>query len=267
MKIISEFIKSIYNNRNLIYAIAKRDVESRYKGTILGLLWAMVTPLIAMSIYIFVFGTIFNAKWVKGEDGVQYVLLLYMGLIIFNCFSECINRAPMLVLSNSNYVKKIIFPLEVLSVSSALSSLFQVGLSMIIWLIIYLFAFGSLNLTVLFAPIILIELAMLCVGIGLILSSVGVFVRDLTQIMSSITSMLLFLSPVLYPVSSIPEEYRGWIYLNPLVQIIESIRLVMFYGKVPDPYLMLSSMFIQIIIFLMGIYWFQKTKKGFADVM
>ena len=226
---------SLLRNRELIKASAKREVLGRYRGSALGLLWSFFNPLLMLTIYTFVFSVVFNARWnTASESKTEFALVLFSGLIVFNLFAECINRAPSLILSNVNYVKKVVFPLEILPAVALLSSLFHAGVSLAVWLLAYSVLVGLPHATALYLPLIVIPYLLFIMGLCWVLASFGVYLRDVTQFISILTTALMFLSPVFYPATNLPEAYRSWLYLNPLTAVIEQTRAVLYWGKSPD---------------------------------
>ncbi len=180
-------------------------------------------------VYTFVFSVVFKARWSSGSDSkAEFALVLFAGLMVFNLFSECINRAPGLILSNVNYVKKVVFPLEILPFVTLLSALFHMGVSLVVWLLAYVILIGPPHLTVLYLPLILLPLALLIMGLSWALASLGVYLRDVSQLIGVVTMSLMFLSPIFYPVTALPQTYRYLLYLNPLTTVIEQARAVLY---------------------------------------
>jgi lipopolysaccharide transport system permease protein len=188
-------------------------------------------------------------------------------LIVFNLFSECIIRAPNLVLANPNYVKKVVFPLEILPFVSLLSAVYHASVSLVIWVGAYLVLVGMPHPTILFAPIVLIPLALFIMGVSWALASLGVFLRDISQVMGFLVLALMFLSPVFYPATSIPESYQSLFYMNPLTPVIEMSRAALYDGKSPDPTVIAICFVTACFAAWIGFACFQKTRKGFADVL
>lgn len=265
---IHEMFLSLWRSRELIKASTKREVVGRYRGSFFGLFWSFFNPLFMLTVYTFVFSEIFKARWsAGGESKMEFALLLFAGLIIFNLFAECINRAPGLILSNVNYVKKVIYPLEILPFVAFLSNLYHALVSLIVWIIAYSWFFGFPHITILYFPLLVIPLGLFILGVSWALASLGVFLRDISQFVLVLTTMLMFMSPIFYPVTAIPEGYRNILYLNPLTTIIEQVRDILFWGKSPD-FMMLSAYWgISLVTAWIGFAWFQKTRRGFADVM
>ena len=263
-----ELIASLWRNRNLIQAMVKREVLGRYRGSALGVLWSFFNPVFMLIVYTFVFSVVFRARWNSGSDSkTEFALVLFAGLIVFNLFAEAINRAPALIISNVNYVKKVVFPLEVLPWISLGSAFFHFLISLSVWLIGYFLLFGIPPLTVVYLPLILLPLVLLTMGLSWLLASLGVFLRDVTQLIGIVTSVLMFLSPIFYPVSALPEQYQNLIFMNPLTVVIEQVRAVLFWGKNPEFGALALYFVISAITAWLGFAWFQKTRKGFADVL
>uniref|UniRef100_UPI003341009C ABC transporter permease n=1 Tax=Castellaniella defragrans TaxID=75697 RepID=UPI003341009C len=263
-----EMVASLWRNRRLILALAKREVIGRYRGSMLGLLWSFFNPVFMLAVYTFVFSVVFKVRWSGGsESRAEFALILFAGMIVFNLFAECFNRSPSLVLSNANYVKKVIFPLEVLPWVAIGSALFHALISAFVWLIFYAIVIGPPHFTVLLLPFVLFPLILLIVGLGWGLASLGVYLRDISQLVGILTTVLMFLSPIFFPIEALPEKYRPLLVLNPLAPAISQIREILYWGTVPDPgrYLMyLAGCFFAAVL---GFAWFQKTRKGFADVI
>lgn len=263
-----EMFASLWRNRELIKASTKREVLSRYRGSFLGLLWPFFNPLFMLAVFTFVFSVIFQARWGGGSDSkIEFALLLFAGLIIFNLFAECINRAPSLILSNTNYVKKVVFPLDILPFVSLLSALFHTLISLGVWLIAYYLFFGVPHLTVLYLPLVLLPFCLFLMGLSWALASLGVYLRDVSQFIGVITTAIMFLSPIFYPASAFPENYRYILYVNPLTTVVELARDVMFWGKTPGTLILGGYWLVTLGIAWLGFAWFQKTRKGFADVL
>ncbi|MCX9465704.1 ABC transporter permease, partial [Vibrio cholerae] len=190
-------ITVLWSNKELIKALVKRDILGRYRGSILGILWSFFNPLFMLAVYTFVFSEVFNARWGAGTDSkAEFALILFAGMLMFNLFSETINQAPNIILSNANYVKKVVFPLEILPVVNLLSSLFNTGISLIVWILAYTILIGIPHASLLLIPFILIPYVLFILGLGWIISSLGVYLRDVSQIIGVLTTVLMFMSGV-----------------------------------------------------------------------
>ncbi|MBG6219134.1 MULTISPECIES: ABC transporter permease [unclassified Janthinobacterium] len=263
-------VKSLWRNRQLAMQMTKREVVGRYKGSAMGLAWSFFNPVFMLLVYTFVFSEIFKSRWNGlGGDGTktQFAIVLFVGMIVQGLFSEMLNRAPTLILGNANYVKKVVFPIEILPVVNMGAALFHSLVSIVVLLMAFGIFNGYLQWTAIFIPLVLLPLVILTLGIVWILASLGVFLRDVGQFIGVITTVLMFLAPVFYPVSAVPVSLKPLIMANPLTFIIEQARDVLVWGHMPDWYGLLAYAAVAILIALIGFIWFQKTRKGFADVL
>lgn len=259
---------SLRQHRRLIVSLIQREVLIRYQGSLLGLLWSFFNPVLMLAVYTFVFSVVFKARWAGGSDSkTEFALVLFAGLMVFGLFSECVNRSPSLVVSNVNYVKKVIFPLEILPVVAMGAACFHLLISLTVWLIFYSIFFGIPPATIFYLPAVLLPLVLLSLGLSWLLASLGVFIRDIHQVVGVAVSVLTFLSPVFYPIVALPEDFRAVVQLSPLTQVIEQSRDAMIWGKHLDWQSWLIYFLISGLIAWLGFAWFQKTRKGFADVL
>lgn len=259
--------KSLWRHRQLILQMMRREVVGRYKGSVMGLAWSFFNPVFMLIVYTFVFSVIFKSRWGVDESRTLFAVVLFVGLIVLNLFSEVVNRAPSLILSNVNYVKKVVFPLEILPVVAIGAALFHALISLGVLLLAFMLFNGFVHWTVIFVPLILLPLIILTLGVSWLLAAIGVFLRDIGQTIAILTTVLMFLSPVFYPVTAVPEGFRPFIMANPLTFIIEQAREVLIWGRLPDWFgLGLYTIIVSIIAWL-GYALFQKMRKGFADVL
>lgn len=263
-----EMLTSFLRHRGLIKELVKREVIGRYKGSFMGILWSFFNPIFMLTVYTFVFSVVFKARWSANSDSKgEFALVLFSGLIIFNIFAECINKAPTVILYNANYVKKVVFPLEILPFVSLGAALFHGLISLLVWLAVYIFLFGPPPVTALYLPLIILPFSLFVLGLSWTLSALGVYLRDISQFIGIVTTAILFMSPIFYPISSIPESYRQLLYMNPLTWVIEEGRNVLFWGAAPNPTVLSICTVSAIMIAWFGFALFQKTRKGFADVI
>jgi lipopolysaccharide transport system permease protein len=259
---------ALIRHRDLVWQLTKRDVVGRYRGSVMGLSWSLFHPLLMLAVYTFVFSGIFRARWGGAVDRTtDFAVILFVGMLIHGLFAECVNRAPALVLSNPNFVKKVVFPLEVLPWVSMGSALFHMAAGLVV-----LFAFlglGSLDLpaTAILFPLVLLPFVFFTMGVSWFLGATGVFLRDLSHVTGLVTSVLLFLSPVFYPVSAVPEAYQPLLRLNPLTFVIEQSRDVLIWGTAPYWIGLGAYAAAGYLVAVGGFWWFQKTRRGFADVL
>ena len=263
-------IASFWRNHSLIYTLSKRQVVGYYRGSYLGILWSFFNPLLMLVVYTFVFGYIFKSRWIpESNSRSEFALVLFAGLLIFNIFSECLTQAPKLILNNFNYVKKVVFPLDILPWVNLYSALFHGFISLLVWLLAYCLLFGAPHLTVLCLPLIILPFCMMLMGFSWVLASLGVYLRDIGQFIGIVVNAMMFLSPIFYPITSLPEQYRSWIYLNPLTIPIQLTRDFLFWGERPDLHIEMLLMYygVAVAVAYLGFFCFQKTRKGFADVL
>ena len=262
--------RSLWRNRQLIIQMTRREVAGRYKGSALGLAWSFSNPVFMLVVYTFVFSEIFKSRWggVGGDESkTQFAVILFVGMIVMGLFTEVLNRAPSLIISNVNYVKKVVFPIEILPVIAMGAALFHSFISFGVLLTAFALFNGYLHWTVIFAPLVLLPLVILTLGLGWMLASLGVFLRDVGQTISLITTVLMFLTPVFYPITAVPERFRPFIMANPLTFIIGQAREVLIWGHMPNWIGLGIYTLIATVFAWAGYAWFQKTRKGFADVL
>jgi lipopolysaccharide transport system permease protein len=248
--------------------LIKREVVGRYRGSVMGLMWSFFNPVLMLAVYTFVFSVVFKARWMGGSDSkTEFALVLFAGLMVFNLFAECVNRAPSLILGNVNYVKKVIFPLELLPVIAFGSAAFHFLVSLLVWLIFFSIFFGTPASTIFWLPLVLIPLVLSTLGLSWLLASLGVYLRDVAQMIGVLTTILMFLSPIFYPVGALPAEYHVFMNINPLTFVVEQARDVMIFGRPMNGLSWLVQLVFSSLFAWLGFAWFQKTRKGFADVL
>jgi lipopolysaccharide transport system permease protein len=262
-------VKSLWRHRQLIMQMTRRDVVGRYKGSAMGLAWSFFNPVFMLTVYTFVFSVIFKSRWgVGGEESkTQFAVVLFVGMIVHSLFAEVLNRAPSLILGNVNYVKKVVFPIEILPVIAMGAALFHSLISLGVLLAAFVLFNGYLQWTAIFAPLVILPMLILTLGLAWMLASLGVFLRDVGQTIGIITTVMLFLAPVFYPITALPEEMRPWLMANPLTFIIEQMREVLIWGHLPNWLGLGVYTLVATAIAWAGYAWFQKTRKGFADVL
>lgn len=266
---LHEMFASLWRNRQLIMQLTRRDVLGRYRGSLLGLAWSFFNPLFMLAVYTFVFSVVFKARWGVGEPDsrMQFALILFAGVIVHSLLAEGINKAPLLILGHANYVKRVVFPLEILPWVVLGSSLFHAAVSLVILLIAQAAFGGGVPATAVLLPLVLLPMLPVAMGCAWWLAATGVFVRDIAQMTGLLTTVLMFLSPVFYPLSSLPEPMRKWLYLNPLTFIIEQARAVLFTGVQPHWTGLLLYLLVGMAVAALGFRWFQMSRPGFADVV
>jgi lipopolysaccharide transport system permease protein len=267
---VGAMLSSLFRNRQLIGQMTRREIVGRYRGSVMGLAWSFVNPVFMLAVYTLVFSEVFKSRWqgaADPESKTQFAIVLFVGLIILSIVSEVLNRAPGLIVSNANFVKKVVFPVEILPVVSMGTALFHAMASIAVLLLALLLFNGELAWTVILLPLVLLPLVLLILGISWMLASLGVFIRDVGQTIGIFTSVLMFVSPVFYPLSAVPERFRPFLQLNPLTFIIEQAREVVVWGHTPDWQGLALYGLVAALVAWAGFAWFQKTRKGFADVL
>ncbi len=253
--------------RGLVFELTKREFSGRYRGSFGGALWSFVQPLLLLAVYTIFFGVFLATRWGGTGGTVEYAFILFAGLIVFNAFAECLGRAPTLITAHPGYVKKVVFPLELLPCVSALTALFNALISVVVWFIGYILLFGAPKPTASLLPLVLLCFLPVLLGIGWLVSAVGVLVRDVNQLTGIVSHVLLFLTPIFYSPDIVPEPLRALLLINPLTFVVEQARDVLFFGRLPDvpglaAYFLLSSLFAGISFLL-----FQRLRPVFADLV
>jgi lipopolysaccharide transport system permease protein len=264
------FVRSLWGHGNLILQFTVREVQGRYKASSLGLLWSFLHPLLLLLIYTFVFGVVFQARWPhlqRTGDLAEFALVLFCGLIPFNLLAECVSRASSLVITVPSYVRKIPFPLEILPVSAVGSACFHAAVSLGALVAMRLVTQGAIAPTLVLVPLVLLPLLFLCLGLTWFVASLVVFLRDVGHVVPLALQVLLFATPIFYPLDAVPERFQPMLRCNPLALIVEDFRRVVLWDLPPDWGRLAGSAFVGAVVMLLGYAWFMKTKRGFADVL
>ena len=258
----------LLKHRELLWGLVKRDFIGRYKGSMLGIAWALFNPLLMLAIYTIVFSVAFKARWGSAEENhATFAIILFSGMIIQNLFAECLNRAPSLILVHANYVKKVIFPIEILPWVVLFSALMHFVVSFFVLVLFCLLIKMPIYWGVLYLPIILLPLVLILMGCSWAFSALGVYLRDLPQIVTVLTTISLFLAPIFYPMEALPKLFQAFITWNPVTLPVIEIRDVMLWGKPIDWFDWSVSFAISLGVCFIGFWLFQKTRRGFADVL
>ena len=264
-KLLNPFLalRIVLENKYLFNQLVRRNIELKYKGSNLGLIWSIVRPLMMLCVYTFVFTFVFKARWGIDAEGGRgaFALILFCGLAMFNIFSESVNSSSRLITANQNFVKKIIFPLEILPLAQVTSCIVLNGVWFLLLFIGTVAVLKTLSWTMLLLPLTLIPLALFTTGICLFISSLGVYLRDIPHLVSVVMQILFFMTPIFYPLTRVPEKYRWILQLNPLALIVEETRKIFLYGQTPN-WLFIGICFaVGILTLQLGLIWFMKTKK------
>ena len=261
--------RQIIKNWTLLRQLVVRNIASRYRGSMLGLVWSFAQPLLMLCVYTFVFSVVFKIRWGTVADSSKgpFPIIMFCGMALYTVFAESVSANCGIIVSNSNFVKKVIFPLEILPVAQTVAS-FTLGLAWFLLLFLgAVFFFDGAGLTMLLLPLILIELFLFTLGISYFVASLGVYVRDTAYVVGVVLQILFFMTPIFYSISQVPEKYRWLLQLNPLTTMIEEARKVFLFGQLPDWNFLGISFLISVVVCQLGVAWFTKTKKGFSDVL
>jgi lipopolysaccharide transport system permease protein len=264
----SSYVATIARYRDLIAQLVRHEFHNRFRGTTLGVLWAVINPLLTVLTFAFVFGTVFQSRWGGVAPSTEnFVIIVLVGMAIHGILAEALGRAPAAIVAQPAFVKKVVFPLEILPIVVTANAVLNAVITLLVVLAARVFVAGSLDATVLLLPIVLLPYIVFITGVVLFVSAIGVYIRDMTQIVSLLTMLTLFLAPVFYPVSAVPQTYRYLLYLNPLTFIIEQTREVMLFGHMPDWLGLAIYTALAFLFAWLGYCWFQKSRNGFADVI
>lgn len=251
----------------LLWQLSKRDVASRYRGAGLGVAWAVITPLLQVTLYTFLFVYVFKSRWSGNDSTAFYGTVIFSGLIAHGFLSEVMGRAVSCVVSQSGLVKKVVFPLTVLPTVVVVSGLFHTILSLLVLGFILVVQGVELTATVIALPLVFLPFALFCLGLSWALAALGVYLRDMVQLISWLVSALLFTSPILYPRDTLPGWTQPWLLLNPLTFVVEQLREVLLWGHWPNWSGLAIYSGISLVVAWVGWQCFVKTSKGFADVL
>ena len=253
---------------SLTLELTKRDVLGRYRGSSFGLLWSLISPFFMLLVYSFAFGFVMKARWPQSENGeAHYSVILFVGLIVHGFFAECLNRSPFLITGNVNFVKRVIFPLEILPWPMMISALFHAFMNTIVFLLLHALLDHSLVWTTLLLPVVLFPLVLLSLGVSWLFAAIGVYLRDIGQITGVLSTAMLFLSSAMFPLDALPQQYRWLLVMNPLTFIIDQAREVMLWGKFPDWIGLGVYTAFALVAMYLGYGVFRLTRRGFADVV
>lgn len=253
---------------SLTSELSKRDVLGRYRGASFGLLWSLISPFLMLIVYTFAFGTIMKGRWPQIEAGhTQFSIILFAGLIVHGFFAECLGKSVGLIVGNPNFVKKVIFPLDILPWPMVFSALFHTFMNLIVFMVLRLIMDGDVAWTTVMFPLVMLPLVIFTLGVSWFMAAAGVYFRDLGQITGVIATAMLFLSSALMPVESVSEKYRWIIQLNPLTFIIDQARNVLLWGQSPDWVGLGWYSLASLVVFYAGHAFFMAIRRGFADVI
>ena len=252
----------------LIYQMSRREIVGRYRGSMMGLLWSFASPLVMLAVYTFVFSVVFRVRWqTGGGDNASFALNLFAGVIVHGFFAECLNRSPTLIAENTGYVRKVVFPLWVIPAVVVVAAMFHMLISLLVLLVCSGLYLQQFHVSVLVLPLLLAPYTLLVLGVSWFFAALGVYLRDLAQVLPVVTMVMMFMAPVFYPVEALPEAFRPWMYLNPLTFVIGEMRGLVLSGAMPHWATLAKFTAIALLVALAGWKVFRKAQPGFADVL
>ncbi|ALU87683.1 ABC transporter related (permease component) protein [Herbaspirillum rubrisubalbicans M1] len=257
----------VWKHRNLLVELTKREFSAKYMGSAGGVVWAFLQPIFLLAVYTTAFGVILKTRWGGGGGATDYAMMLFAGLILFNAFSEVMIKSPSLITANPNFVKKIVFPLELLPVVTVLSALMQACISVVIWLVGYAIFFGFPSPTVVLFPVVLLIFAPMLLGIGWLFSAVGVVFRDVGQVSGMLAHVMLFLTPIFYSVDTAPAFVRKALMINPLTFVVDEFRNVLFVGHGLSYFPCLAYFACACLFAWFALQCFKLLRSSFADLV
>ena len=252
---------------DLIFSFARRDLAGRYKGSALGIAWAVLTPIVMIAIFTFIFAGIFGARFGASDSNWDYALYLFCGLLPWSMFQESVQQSSNTIVANANLVKRVVFPLETLPAAQAFAALGNQLFATIALLIGIVVIRHNLQLTALWLPVLLIPQLLLTLGAAWLIASLGVFLRDIAQGVTLLLMAWMYLTPIIYPESIVPERFQWFINVNPFTPLVRSYRHILLDGLAPDWRGLVYFTAIALVLFVFGYWWFARTRKNFADVI
>lgn len=269
---MSRFLAGPFNalgvHGHLTSELTRREILGRYRGANFGLLWSLIGPLMMLVVYTVAFGKILGSRWNQASgDTAAFGMVLFIGILTHGFLAECLSRAPRLMIENANYVKRVVFPLQLLSWTSALSALFHMAMNVVVFAILNAVIFGKFSPYIFLVPVVVAPLLLIAVSLSWIFASLGVYLRDINQAMPVIVTAMLFLSSAIVPVDSLSPTYQRIFHLNPLTFFIDQMREVALWGRLPDWHGLGVAMLVSLIALYASYAWFRFTSRGFADVL
>lgn len=257
----------ISEHGGLIRSMVRRELSSRYKGSLMGLAWAIITPAVMIVIFTIIFSGIFNASFDSKGGHFSFAVYLFCGLLPWIAFSEGVQRSTNALTENVNLVKRVVFPIEALPVNLALTALVHQLLGTVVLLVAALLLEGTLYPTALLLPLLLVPQLLVTIGLGWLMASLGVFIRDMPQVNQLLLMAWMYLTPIFYPEDRIPPQYTWLVNFNPMAPLIRSYRRILLEGRLPDWRGLGFTLAFALLCFVFGYWWFERTKKAFADVL
>jgi lipopolysaccharide transport system permease protein len=264
---LAAVVTSLLRHRALVVEMTLREIQLRFRTSAVGVAWALLQPLAMLAIFAFVFGAILKVKWSNAGSTTEFALVLFAGLLVFNLFAECLQQAPTLIVSRSTLVKRVAFPLEVLPWVQVGHALFAFATGTVVLLAFALLVRRSIPPTVILLPLVILPVVLAGLAAGWLLGALGVFVRDLQQIVAPLSMALLFLTPVFFDLSIVPETFRPWFYANPLTFAVEQSRAILLDGQLPDFAGLAIGTLVSWLAAAASLALFRRAREEFADAL
>ena len=252
---------------DLILSLTRRELAARYRGSVLGIVWAVLTPVVMIAIFTIIFAGIFNARFGASSSQWDYALYLFCGLLPWNAFQESLQLSSTTIVGHANLVKRVVFPLETLPVSLSLASVANQMFGTVALVLAAILLRGELHATILFLPLLVVPQLLATFGAAWLIASLGVFVRDIVQGISLILMAWMYLTPIIYPETLVPDRYKRIVGLNPFTPLVRNYRRIILEGSVPDWRGLAYFSVFAVVSFVLGYWWFARTRKNFADVI
>lgn len=262
-----ELFTTLWRHRSLVIELTKREFSGKYRGSFGGVFWSFVQPLFLLSVYTIAFGVILKTRWGFSGGTTEYAFMLFAGLIILNSFSEVLAKSSTLITDNPNFVKKVVFPLELLPVVTVAAALVHAFIGVGVWFLGYIALFGLPHITAILFPLVLICLVPVLLGLGWLLSAMGVLLKDIKQLTGLLNHTLLFLTPIFYSIETAPPALQKLLMLNPLTFIVGQFRQVLFYGHMLAITNMLLYLAAASLFAWLALAFFKRLRPSFADLV
>jgi lipopolysaccharide transport system permease protein len=262
----AELGRTLWRHRQLVARLGRRQVQARHRGSFLGFLWTLLNPLLLLAVYTLVFTVLMPVD--PGPEGrLDFVLRLFCGIVVFSVFSETVQRAAAVIPAHANYVKKVVFPLEVLPAADLWASAALAGVNAAVLLVVVTVTKGAFPWTAVLFPLVVPPLLLVTLGVSWFVASLGVYVRDIASSIGVLMTMLFFLTPVCYRSEAVPPEWRWLVTFNPLAVLVDAARATLVATEPPDWRALGVAWLLAAAVAQAGFAWFRATKRGFADVL
>jgi len=258
---------SIFEYRGLIWNFIKRDISSKYVGSLLGLYWSVINPIITLIVYVIVFGVFLNVRLPGNTNIWDFSLYFAAGFLPWTAFIESVTRASRSIIDNKNYIKKVPFPSEIFPVYTTLSEFVNLFIGLGLYFVLLLILKGVPTIFIVLLPLAILLQLMFTLSLAFFLSSGAVYFRDIPQILGALFMIWFWATPIAYTVNLIPEGLRWIVTLNPAYYMLEIYRDALFYGKMPEVEILVPFLIFSCLLFILSVLFFRETKRGFGELL